>query len=50
MNPVPNRPAFFIRHPWLLVVFAFTLLIGAWSALITIAVKHAPQQVEVNVK
>lgn len=35
-----------IRRPWLLIVLAFLLLIGAWSALITIAVKHAPQQIE----
>jgi hypothetical protein len=50
MNPVPDRPAFLVRHPWLFVVLAFGLLITAWSALITIAVKHAPQQVEVNAK
>ncbi len=34
------------KHPWILVVLAFLLLIGAWSALITIAVKHRPQQIE----
>lgn len=45
MNP-PKTP-FFVRHSWLLVVFAFVLLIGAWSALITIAVKHAPETIEV---
>jgi hypothetical protein len=45
-----ERPAFLIRHPWIFVCFAFLLLIGAWSALITVAVKHAPQQIEVNAK
>ncbi|MEM1084420.1 MAG: hypothetical protein AAGI48_09865 [Verrucomicrobiota bacterium] len=34
------------RRPWILVVIAFLLLIGAWSALITIAVKHSPQTIE----
>lgn len=45
-----ERPSFFIRHPWIFVVLAFLLLIGAWSALIAVAVKHAPQQIEVNAK
>ena len=45
-----ERPAFFVRHPWIFVCFAFLLLIVAWSALITVAVKHAPQQIEVNAR
>lgn len=40
--------SFLAQHPWLYVVLAFVVLIGAWSALITIAVKHAPQQIEVQ--
>lgn len=36
------------KHPWIFVVLAFLLLIGAWSALITIAVKHAPEKIEVH--
>lgn len=43
-----SHPGFLIRHPWLLVVLAFLLLLGAWSTLITIAVKNSPQQVEVR--
>lgn len=43
-----KKPPFLIRHPWLLVFAAFALLISAWTALITIAVEHAPQQVEVK--
>jgi hypothetical protein len=50
MNPVESSPGFLVRHPWLFVVFAFLVLITAWSALITVAVKCAPQQVEVNLK
>ena len=51
MNPVENAPVgFWVRHPWLLVVLAVGLLITAWTALITVAVKHAPQQVEVKIK
>ena len=40
--------SFLQRHPWLLVVLAFALLIGAWSTLISIAVKHSPQTIEVK--
>ena len=47
-NAIESRPGFLIRHPWLLVVLAFVLLLGAWSTLITIAVKNSPQQVEVK--
>ncbi|MDX1681241.1 MAG: hypothetical protein R3242_10980 [Akkermansiaceae bacterium] len=43
MNPIRNVLS---RHPWLLVVLAFLLLLSAWSALITIAVKHSPQKIE----
>jgi hypothetical protein len=40
--------AFLSRNPWIYVVLAFALLLGAWSTLITIAVKHTPQQIEVH--
>jgi hypothetical protein len=40
--------AFLSRHPWIYVVLAFALLIGAWSALISIAMKHTPPQIEVK--
>lgn len=46
MNPIETRPPLFARYPWLLIVFAFALLLGAWSTLITIALKHAPQRIE----
>lgn len=39
--------SFVSRHPWLYIVFAFVVLIAAWSMLIGIAVKHSPQQIEV---
>ncbi len=32
-------------RPWLFVIAAFMLLLAAWSSLIFIAVKHAPQSV-----
>ena len=32
-------------RPWLYVTGAFLLLVAAWSSLIFIAVKHAPQSV-----
>jgi hypothetical protein len=46
MNSVEASPSFLVRHPWLFVLFAFLLLLGAWSTLITIALKHAPQRIE----
>jgi hypothetical protein len=39
---------FLSRHPWIYVVLAFALLIGAWSTLISIAAKHGPQTIEVR--
>lgn len=43
-----NITAFMSRHPWIYVIFAFLLLIGAWSTLISIAAKHSPQVIEVR--
>jgi hypothetical protein len=40
--------AFIARNPWLYIVLAFVLLVAAWSALISVAVKHSPQQIEVR--
>lgn len=39
---------FVYRNPWIYIVLAFVVLLGAWSALISIAVKHTPQQIEVQ--
>ena len=39
---------FMSRNPWIYVVLAFVLLIGAWSTLISIAAKHTPQVIEVR--
>lgn len=43
-----NIASFMSRHPWIYVIFAFLLLIGAWSTLISIAAKHSPQVIEVR--
>jgi hypothetical protein len=40
--------SFLSRHPWIYVVLAFLILITAWSSLISIAVKHTPQVIEVR--
>lgn len=40
--------AFIYRNPWVYIVLAFLVLLVAWSMLITIAVKHSPQQIEVK--
>jgi hypothetical protein len=40
--------AFISRNPWIYIVLAFVLLLGAWSTLISVAVKYAPQQIEVR--
>ncbi len=37
---------FVSRNPWIYVVLAFALLLAAWSTLISIAVKHSPQQIQ----
>jgi|GEM_PF-1839599 len=42
-----ENPSFLNRHPWMYVVLAFVLLISAWSALITLAVKNSPERIEV---
>jgi hypothetical protein len=39
---------FVFRNPWIYVVLAFLVLLTAWSTLISVAVKFAPQQVEVK--
>jgi len=48
MKIVESTLPLFVRHPWTLPAFAFLLLIGAWSALIVVAMKSAPQIVEVG--
>lgn len=45
MKPVA---AFLSRNPWIYVVLAFAVLLGAWSTLISVAVKYTPQQIEVR--
>jgi uncharacterized membrane protein YdbT with pleckstrin-like domain len=39
---------FVSRNPWIYVVLAFVVLLAAWSTLISVAVKFAPQQIEVK--
>ena len=40
--------AFVYRNPWIYVVLAFVVLLGAWTTLISVAVKYSPQQIEVR--
>lgn len=40
--------AFLNRNPWIYVVLAFAILIGAWTTIITIAVKNSPEVIEVK--
>ena len=40
--------SFLARNPWIYVVLAFVILLTAWSTLITIAVKHSPQKIEIT--
>ena len=35
-------------RPWLFVTAAFLLLMAAWGSLIFIAVKHAPERIEIT--
>ena len=51
MNTTTQEPPSFLdRHPWIYVVLAFALLISAWSALITLAVKNSPERIEIMQK
>ena len=45
MNPIRS---FLANNPWIYVVLAFVILLTAWSTLITIAVKHSPQKIEIT--
>ncbi|MFT3992538.1 MAG: hypothetical protein QM680_14145 [Luteolibacter sp.] len=38
-----------MKRPWLFVISMFLLLILAWSSLIFVAVRHSPEQIQVNV-
>jgi hypothetical protein len=40
--------AFLSRNLWIYVILAFAILIGAWFTIISIAIKHAPQEIEVK--
>ncbi len=40
--------SFVAKRPWLYVVFAFLVLLAAWSTLITVAIKYSPQTVEIS--
>lgn len=35
-------------RPWLYVAAAFLLLAAAWTSLIFVAVKHAPEKIEIT--
>ena len=36
------------KRPWLIVVFAFVLLISAWSVLVYIAVNNTPETIKLE--
>ena len=36
----------FKNRPWLWIVVAFLLLIGAWTTLISIAITHQPATIQ----
>lgn len=36
------------RHPWLLLVLCFGILLTAWCSLITIAVKFRPEKISLE--
>lgn len=35
-------------RPWLFVTAAFLLLAAAWTSLIFVAIKHAPETIEIT--
>lgn len=38
----------FKKRPWLWVILAFIILIGAWTAFITIAVNNQPELIDIH--
>ena len=40
----------FIQHPATLVVFAFALLVSAWTVIVTTAIKHRAEQVPLTIE
>lgn len=36
------------QRPWLFIVFAFVLLMSAWTSLIVVAVKNRPATIEIH--
>ena len=45
-NPDPKAGIPFIhRHPWIILVVIFVLLIGAWTAMYMIASRNRPEKV-----
>lgn len=43
-DPPPETP-FIHRHPWIILVLIFLVLIGAWTTMIFIAGKNRPEKV-----
>lgn len=39
---------FLNRNPWIYVVLVFLILIGAWFTIISLAIKHGPEEIEVK--
>lgn len=40
----PDTP-FIHRHPWIILVIIFAILIGAWTIMIVIASRNRPEKV-----
>ncbi len=40
-----SNPSFIHRHPWIILVIIFAVLIGAWTTMIVIAKKNRPEKV-----
>ena len=47
-TPPENHPKSHARSLWIWVIFAFVLLISAWTLLITIATRNNPEVIEVE--
>ena len=40
--------AFLSRNLWIYVILAFALLIAGWFTIISLAVKHGPEELEIK--
>jgi hypothetical protein len=44
-GPSKQNTPFIHRHPWIILIIIFAILIGAWTTMIVIASRNRPEKV-----